>query len=117
MERGDIGFVAGLAGFLLGGWAVFTSLSMKSDVESLRNERGSDQDNITGIGARVEGLDQSHKALTRRVDGLSSDPKVVREAIEHLQTRVKALEEGRAPPKLKDDEPKPAPDVNVEEKK
>jgi tetratricopeptide (TPR) repeat protein len=95
MERGDIGFVAGLAGFLLGGWAVFTSLSMKSDIDSLVNERKQDEEFIAGIGERVENLDRSHKDLTQRVNGLSSDPKALREALERLQVRVDALEQGR----------------------
>jgi TolA-binding protein len=107
MERGDVGIVAGLAGFLLGGWAVFTAFSMKSDVESLKNERRNDEDALTGLGSRVDELDSSHKELTRRVNGLSSDPKQLREAIERLNVRVDALEQGQAPPKLKDEAPTP----------
>jgi TolA-binding protein len=96
MQRGDVGFVAGLAGFLLGGFAAFSAASMKSDLESVMNEREADQDALTGVGARVEDLERSHKELTRRVGGLSSDPKTAWEAIHDLQGRMQKLERGGA---------------------
>jgi tetratricopeptide (TPR) repeat protein len=107
MERGDVGLVLGLAGFLLGGWAVFTARSMKPDLDSVMNERRIDEDALTGLGGRVDELDKSHKELTRRVNGLSSDPQQLRQAIERLNVRVDALEKGQAPPKLKDGDPQP----------
>lgn len=106
MARGDVGFVLGLAGFLLGGWAVFTAMSMKSDVDSVVNERKSDEEAINSMGARVEDLDRAHKDLTQRVNGLSSDPKMLREALERLNVRVQKLEEGRAAPPAENGEPK-----------
>lgn len=92
MERGDIGFVAGLAGFLLGGWAVFTSLSMKSDLESVMNERKSDEDALAGMGARVEDLDRSQKELTRRVNSVDANPRSVDGRIKEIEERLAALE-------------------------
>ena len=37
MNRGDVGLVLGLAGFLLGGYAVFTATSTKGDVDDGKN--------------------------------------------------------------------------------
>lgn len=102
MQRGDVGFVAGLAGFFLGAFAAFTAASIKSDVESLKNERKQNGESIDGIGARVEDLDRSHKELSQRVAGLSSDPRQLREALERLQGRLTALEQGQRPPHQKD---------------
>lgn len=110
MERGDVGFVAGVAGFLLGGAALVMSLGLTPRVKSLENVDAVDEDAISGTGHRVDDLEKSHKELGRRVSGLSAEPKELREAIERLQLRVTALEQGRAPPKLKEDEPKQATD-------
>ncbi len=116
MSRGDVGFVLGLAGFLLGGWAVFTAMSMKSDVDSVMNERKSDEESINSMGARVEDLDRSHKDLSQRVNGLSSDPKMLREALERLNVRVQKLEEGRAAPKPNDGDAKAVPVIGDDKK-
>ena len=100
MQRGDVGFVLGLAGFLLGGWAVFTALSMKSDVNSVMNERRADEDALSGLGARLEGLDRSHKELTGRVNGLDANPKTLNErlgAIEDHLAKVEAVLAKTAP--------------------
>ena len=104
MERGDIGFVAGLAGFLLGGWAVFTSLSMKSDVESVMNERKADEDALAGLGARVEDLDRSQKDLTRRVNSFDASPRSIDGRIQALEERLAALEAGREPAKTSEEQ-------------
>jgi tetratricopeptide (TPR) repeat protein len=105
MQRGDVALVAGLAGFLLGAFAAYTAATMKADLDSVINERRVDEDALAGLGNRVDELDKSHKELARRVGGLSSDPKSLRESVERLQGRVTALEQGQAPPKVKDGEP------------
>ena len=121
MERGDIGFVAGLAGFLLGGWAVFTALSMKSDVSSVMNERRADEDALSGLGARVEELDRSHKELTRRVNGLDANPRTLTERLGEIEKRLGELEAAlaKSAPGANDagTGPKSATDKTEEERK
>jgi tetratricopeptide (TPR) repeat protein len=95
MNRGDVGLVLGLAGFLLGGYAVFTATSTKGDVDDGKKLHMMDNDAMAGLGARVEKLDASHKELTRRVNGLDVNPRSGADRIQALEERVDALEKSR----------------------
>jgi tetratricopeptide (TPR) repeat protein len=99
MNRGDVGLVLGLAGFLLGGYAVFTATSTKGDVDDGKKLHMVDNDAMAGLGARVEKLDASHKELTRRVNGLDVNPRSGADRVKALEERVEALEKsgGAAP--------------------
>src|SRR6185436_13733926 len=112
MERGDVAFVAGVAGFLLGGVALFIAIDARRETSGrwadVENTMKSDSDSLGGLGEKVKNLEESTASMNRKVGSLANDPKIW-EAIRILQARVDALKQGEGPPKLKDGAPQ-APD-------
>lgn len=92
MNRADLGLVLGLAGFLLGGWALVVSLGAGKKADDFRGSEENAHEMIESLGARVEALDQSHKDLTQRVSRLSSDPNALWDAVHDLQSRMEVVE-------------------------
>jgi tetratricopeptide (TPR) repeat protein len=92
MNRGDVGLVLGLAGFLLGGFAVFESRSMKKDVDSLVNERRHDEDLVTNVGTRAEELARALKEVTARVNALDPNPRAHDDRLRQIEERLEAVE-------------------------
>jgi tetratricopeptide (TPR) repeat protein len=96
MNRGDVGFVLGLMGFVAGCYAAYTVSSMKIDVDDARKLHMGDNDSLAALGERVEKLDASHKELVRRVNGLDANPRSGGDRVKALEERIDALEKSRA---------------------
>jgi tetratricopeptide (TPR) repeat protein len=116
MQKVDVALVAGVAGFLLGGGSVFYAVSASREaniaLDDAHKTMLSDNDNIAGMGTQLKSLDESVKALTKRVDRAGSDPAKLWESLNRLQARVGALENGKVAQLPKDDEPKAADGVS-----
>lgn len=98
MAKGDVALVAGIAGFLLGGVSVFVAVSARTDARDALNNasKGSEfeRETIGGMGDKLTALDESVKALGKRVDRAGSDPNRLWESVKVLQAKVDALEKG-----------------------
>ena len=115
MNRGDVGLVLGLAGFLLGGVAIYVAYSHRQDVLDIKNERVSDNENIGALGGKVDQLDRSLKDAVRRMNGMDVDARPLLERMRRLEERLDAGEKaapkdgdaaagtGAAKPPAKDD--------------
>ena len=78
MDKGDVALVTGIAGFLLGAGSVFFAVSASKEANialaDAHKTMMSDNDNLAGMGAQLKTLDESVKALGKRVDRGGSDP-------------------------------------------
>lgn len=101
MQKGDVGLVFGLAGFLLGGVAIFLATGARRDTsqmqEDVRNVMKSDDESLVAMGEKLKATDDSIQGLNKRVNGLSGDPRKMWEQIQQLQLRLDKLESGRSP--------------------
>jgi tetratricopeptide (TPR) repeat protein len=106
MQKGDLGFVLGLAGFLLGGWALVLSLPAPGRLDALEDVMSGDNESFAGLGERVEKLDSAQKDLARRVNSLDLNPRTFEDRMRMLEERVATLESsaGAAAPGAKDTE-------------
>lgn len=106
MQRGDVGFVLGLAGFLLGGWALVQSLPAAGRLDALQEAITLDEESVASLGSRVEDVDKAQKDLARRVNAIDLNPRTFDQRMRALEDRVAALESrsGQTAPGAKDTE-------------
>jgi hypothetical protein len=94
MNRGDVGLVLGLAGFLLGGISVFVAVGAKSETatrwKDVQDMVKSDQENMEGWGAKLEGFNERLKGLDARA--ARGNDTAIWEAVHDLQARAAILE-------------------------
>jgi len=96
MNRGDVGLVLGLMGFVAGCYAAFEVTSTQRYVEDARKNHLTDNDSLVALGERVEKLDLAHKDLVRRVNGMDANPRSSGDRVKALEERIDALEKSRA---------------------
>ena len=96
MQKGDVGLVLGLAGFLLGAYAVYAVTGQGARIENVENTQKHDGDGITGLGEKVERLDTSVKDVTRRVNGLDANPRTMSDRFRAIEERLDAVEKSGA---------------------
>ncbi len=99
MNRGDVGLVLGLAGFLLGGAAIFIAAGSQKETsgrwDDIQGMVKADEESITGLGEKVKGLDATVKDLTRRVNAVDTSPRQSAGGLKDLEDRIAALEAAR----------------------
>jgi tetratricopeptide (TPR) repeat protein len=95
MNRGDVGLVLGIMGFVAGVYAAFEVTTTNVRLADAQKVHLTDNDSLAGLGERVEKLDQSHKELQRRVNGLDANPRTSGDRLKALEERVDALEKSR----------------------
>ena len=92
MAKSDVALVAGVAGFLLGGAAVFVAMGLSPRVDSIANVQKSDNESFAGLGHRLDLVDNATKEVTRRLNGLDVNPKPLLERIRAIDERLALLE-------------------------
>jgi TolA-binding protein len=99
MGRGDVGLVFGIAGFLLGGAAIFVAVGAKTRVESVENVQTSDNETLAALGEKLDKADKSLKDLTQRVNGIDVNPRSLVDRVKALEARLEAVESRTPLPK------------------
>jgi len=104
MNRGDVGLVLGLGGFLLGGAAVFVALDAKKETSerwaAMETMVTQDKDSLGAWGEKMKAFDAAQKDMQRRVNGLDS-PRAGGDRVAALEARLDQLEKslhGALPP-------------------
>lgn len=96
MNRGDVGLVLGLAGFLLGGAAIFVASDAKRETsgrwEDIQGMVKSDEENLTGMAEKLKAYDAAQKDLARRVNLVDTSPRLAENRLKALEDRVGTLE-------------------------
>jgi tetratricopeptide (TPR) repeat protein len=99
MEKVDVALVTGVAGFLLGAGSVFFAVSASKEanvaLDDAHKVMANDSESLGAMGAQLKTLDESVKALGKRVDRAGTDPAKLWDAVKALQAKVDALEQGK----------------------
>jgi len=104
MNRGYVGFVLGLGGFLLGGAAFFFALVVKKDVnehlDAMDAMVSQDKDAFGAWGEKMKSFDAAQKEMQRRVNAIDA-PRAGGDRVAALEARLDQLEKslhGALPP-------------------
>ncbi len=99
MNRNDVAFLFGLAGFLMGGAGVFVALRAQSTADEvaahLAEDREVTDDVLGGLGARVDTIDGKLDSMTRRLSAMKDEQQAVLERVDRVARHVAAQQEGR----------------------
>ncbi len=103
MNRADVGFVLGAAGFLISGFAVYVASAAKtSNRELLVEMRGTEesaQEDFENLATRVQDLAEKSEQMSKRIDRLDAD---IKTCAARLGPGVRMVQVQEDPPK---DEP------------
>jgi tetratricopeptide (TPR) repeat protein len=92
MNRGDLGLVLGLAGFLLGGTALFFAVDAKRETTGrwtdLQGMIRTDDEHIAGMGEKVRGLEKKADESTSRANRAISDARAALDYAKSLEERL-----------------------------
>jgi len=92
MNAGTIGLVAGLAGFFLGGWAVYVATNAQQDVLDVRDAVLQDEESVAGLGEQVRGLQESVQGARKTAGDVRADERQLRGVVQELLERMDAAE-------------------------
>lgn len=96
MNRGDVGFVLGLAGFFLGGVAIYVAAGAQRETsgrwDDVRGMVKSDEENLAAMGEKLKSIDAAQKDLARRVNLVDTSPRLAENRLKELEDRVGTLE-------------------------
>ena len=92
MSQGTVGMVLGLAGFLLGGFAVYTATDVRRDVDLITDAVELDNEMFGSTGEKLRELEDIQRTTNRNIKGIREQERELRAKVQELLARLEDAE-------------------------